>query len=622
MQAIAALEKSHCLTNQERTILTENYIFLRRIEHHLQIMFNLQNHRLPSEPLQRDRLALQLGYRTKDGQADRERFDKELADRQLRNRQILDHLLHEAFADDEAPAPETDLVLDPEPQPEYASEVLSKYGFRDPGRAFQLLQALAHERIVFLSPRRCRHFLAAIAPNLLREIAKTPDPDGTLLSLEQVSDSLGGKRVLWELFSSTPPALRMFVRLCASSPYLTGILTSNPGMIDELMDALILDRLPSEAELDGTAKELCRRAEDLGPILQSFKNSVHLRVGVRDVLGKEDIRDTHQVLAMTAEACLREVVDREYSRLTQRYGEPTDEAGQPSDLVILGLGKLGAREPNYHSDLDIIFVYRADGSTAVSSSRGRESTTNAHFYNQLAQRVIQSINQRHAWGRLYDVDVRLRPSGRNGVLAVPLEQLNEYFSSGAGELWERLALIKGRPIYGKPRARELIQNAVHRIISGLKWQPSMAEQVRSMRMKLEENASDRNLKRSAGGTVDVEFIAQLLQLRYAAQHRDVLEPGTIAALEKLEQRRLLTPARSQALRDGYHFLRRVESGLRLLNTSARHDLPTDEGEFLKLAYLLGDLTAAEIAQRTEAIRAENRRLFNEIFDELSHPAHA
>ena len=116
--------------------------------------------------------------------------------------------------------------------------MLGKYGFHDVKGAYRNLMALGEEKIRFLSTRRCRHFLAAIAPQLLQAIAATPDPDSTLVNLDKVSDSLGGKGVLWELFSFNPPSLRLYVELCAYSPYLSGILTSNPGMIDGLMDSL------------------------------------------------------------------------------------------------------------------------------------------------------------------------------------------------------------------------------------------------------------------------------------------------------------------------------------------------------------------------------------------------
>jgi glutamate-ammonia-ligase adenylyltransferase len=258
--------------------------------------------------------------------------------------------------------------------------------------------ALTTERVSFLSTRRCRHFLASIAPHLLKAVSETPDPDSTLMNLSKVSDSLGGKGVLWELFSFNPPSLRLYVRLCASSPYLSGILTSNPGMIDELMDSLVLDKLPTYDSLNATLHDLCRGAEDLDPILHSFKSFQHLRVGVRDILGKEDLRDSHRALSDIAEVCLQQIARREFEGLVEKYGRPfkKSEEGVRDECgwTIVAMGKLGGREPNYHSDLDVVFLFEADGQTEPEK-RGRRGdvTTNQHFFSQLGQRIIKIVTR-------------------------------------------------------------------------------------------------------------------------------------------------------------------------------------------------------------------------------------
>ena len=157
----------------------------------------------------------------------------------------------------------------------------------------------------------------------MQAIAATPDPDFTLVNLSKVSDSLGGKGVLWELFSFNPPTLHLYVELCSSSQYLSGILTSNPGMLDELMDSLLLDKLPTLEVLDATLAELCRGAEDIDPILHSFKNAQQLRVGVRDILGKETIEATTGALSDIAADLPAADHAAEYDKLTAKLGEPT-----------------------------------------------------------------------------------------------------------------------------------------------------------------------------------------------------------------------------------------------------------------------------------------------------------
>lgn len=614
LEAIRRLETAGCLTHQERTILEDSYAFLRKVEHRLQIMFDLQTHRLPDSAAELRRLAIRMNY--SDGATTSlAQFQSEYAAKTELNRRILDHLLHSAFADDESASAESDLVLDPAPSRQVMNDVLGPYGFHKVEEAYENLMALATEKIPFLSTRRCRHFLASIAPRLLKAISTTPDPDFTLRSLAGVSDSLGGKGVLWELFSFNPPTLRLYVQLCASSPYLAGVLTSNPGMIDELLDSLLLDKLPDRDELERTLTELCRGAADIGPILHSFKHAMHLRVGVRDILGKADITVANQALGDIMEAILSRVAEDEYQRLVERYGEPIiadgPRAGEACELVMVALGKLGGREPNYHSDADVIFLYEAEGATRTT--RGAKSgTSNSHFFGQLAQRIIKVVTHLGPPGRLYEMDARLRPAGAAGPLAISLADFARYHAEGDAQLWERQALCKARPIYGSTLAHIKTQHSIRQAIVETPWQSRFAHEIYQMRKRLEAAASPANLKRAPGGMMDIEFVVQRLQLEHASAHPSILVPGTLEAIAALESAGLLPGDEARWWSDAYLFLRRVESGLRLLNTTARHDLPQDAADLRRLAYLLG-LSPERLEGRCYDLMAENRRRFQKWF---------
>ena len=187
--AIERLEHAGCLTHQERTILEDNYSFLRKTEHRLQIMFDLQTHELPVTDVEIHKLARRLGYRAAGDVTALEAFKKDYADRTAVNRRILDHLLHDAFPESAETEPEIDLVNDPDPSPETIERVLGRYPFRDVHAAYDNLMSLSRESIPFLSTRRCRLFLASIAPRLLAAIAQTPDPDATLITLSRVARS-------------------------------------------------------------------------------------------------------------------------------------------------------------------------------------------------------------------------------------------------------------------------------------------------------------------------------------------------------------------------------------------------------------------------------------------------
>ena len=202
-----------------------------------------------------------------------ETFTTDYQQKTVLNRKILDHLLHDAFGEEDSPEPEVTWCLNPAPEPPQIAAVMGRYPFHDEGGVSKPDDPFASGTRFLSTPPRCRRPLASMAPRLLPAIAATPDPDQTLVSLSKVSDSLGGKGVLWELFSFNPPSLHLYVELCASSPYLSSILTSNPGMIDELMDSLVLDKLPKRETLAANLEDLSRGAEDLDLILHSFKNA-------------------------------------------------------------------------------------------------------------------------------------------------------------------------------------------------------------------------------------------------------------------------------------------------------------------------------------------------------------
>ena len=614
--AIGRLENAGCLSMTERTLLEENYVFLRRIEHVLQIMFDRQTHSLPDSDDELHKLAIRLGYSTDDGDP-LIKFKSDLQEKTRVNRSILDHLLHDAFPENEEIAPEVDLVLGPSPSDTDIEAILSPYGFGDPQKAYRQILELARENIPFLNSRRCRHFFAAIVPSLLKEISAAPNPDETLISLTRVSASLGGKAVLWELFSFNPQVLRLYVRLCAASPYLSEILISNPGMLDELLDSLTLSQHPDIGELRLLLDELCGPADDIEPILHGFKNTMHLRVGVRDILRKDDVQTTTAMLCDVAEVCLQRIARREYDRMVRRYGVPfhPSTAGEPtsapSRFVILGVGKLGGREPNYHSDMDVLFLYESEGYTrhVAPNRESTETTSCQHFFSGLSQRIIRAVTKIGPAGRLYEMDPRLRPTGRSGSLAVSFDEFARYFDSGDGQLWERQALCKARPIFGEPDACDTAMRLVHDAIIDTGWSDTDAEAIRDTRYQLERTANISNLKRGLGGTVDLEFIVQLLQLKHCHEHPGVLESNTFQAISALNDANVLSDEQAGYLRESYAFLRSVEARLRLMNTTARHDLPTRPSELETLAYLLDQSDRYTLIEQIDAYRKENRSRF-------------
>jgi len=595
-------------------------------------MFDMQVHTIPSDEVELIKVAKRMGFKDQPELSALQQFQQILTETTQSNRTVLNHLLHDAFGlafgslhdtqgrqhrfdQDKVPL-EVDLILDPDPDPAMINEVLEPYGFKEVQRALSNLMELASERTQFLSSRRCKHFLASVAPALLSELSKTPDPDASLVKLATVSDCLGAKGVLWELFSYNPPTLSLYVRLCASSDYLVGILKSNPGMIDELVDALQMDRLPTQDWLGENMREMSKGAVDLLPILHSFKNTQHMRVGVRDILGRDDVVETHRALSDVAEACLATATKYQTEAMFEKHAkngkiEELKELELP--LVILGLGKLGGQEPNYHSDLDIIFVYNSEPQLVSEfESRLADGISCQFFFSELAAAITRFVGHSDRHGRLYEIDGRLRPTGRSGALAVSFDEFERYFESGKGKLWERQALCKARPVFGSDANRTSVMDLVYKAITVQPWVDEWKAGIRSMRVAMQNDCSERNLKRGAGGTVDVEFITQMLQLKHAGKDKSILVQGTRDALARFKSLGILDAQTADQLEAGYQLLRSVEARLRLMNTTARHDLPNEPKQLAKLAYLLN----YEDAQRLESTVAENRKTIRDIFDRV------
>jgi glutamate-ammonia-ligase adenylyltransferase len=639
LSAIRALAQAGCLTEQEERILDDTYRFLRKLEHRLQLMFDLQTHRLPDDADELARLARRMGYHARssapassapaasaglDGMSAQSRrpeledvpFTPPLSARPLLvdpldaflfdldaktelNRVILHHLLHQAFEEDEQTvAPEADLVLDPQPDEVTIAAVLDRYGFRDVRGAYQNLSQLAQEAVPFLSARRCRHFLASIAPRLMREIGLTPDPDQTLTNLEKVTASLGAKAVLWELFSFNPPSLKLCLDLCAGSQFLSDILINNPGMIDELLDSLVLNRPRTLDELRSELAALCANATDVGPILHSFRDKELLRIGVADLLRKTPESQTAAGLSDLAETIVGQIAALELPRVVRRFGEPRLADGEGCRWAVLALGKLGGRELSYHSDLDLVLVYEGDSGPGAT-------TDNRQLFSELARQIIRAVGGHGTAGRLYAVDMRLRPTGGSGSLAVPLTEFERYYAVGGGQRWERQALTKARAIVGEPEFRKTVESAARRLAYDGSADPGLADEVRSMRSRIAAGHG-QDLKRGPGGLVDVDFAVQLLQLRHATGRPDLQSPNTCAAIAALYAARLLSDDEHADLRAGYDFLRLTQNRLRGMTNRAADELPDDPAALTKLARRLGfesaDTFLTELRERSQRVR--------------------
>lgn len=551
--------------------------------------------------------------------------------------QLLPRLLRDSLGDWQPADAAAELVLDPDPDPDpsLVAEVLAADGLAAEPEVLADLRRLATEPVPYLSHRRTRHHLAAIAAGLLREIGTTPDPHQTLRRLADVSDSLGGKAGLWELFRVMPQTMSLFVRMGGGSPYLCRLLVQNPGMVDELIDSLERDRLPTPAWLESTSRTLCpptaaATVNELGvdqvTILQGFKNAAHLQIGVRDCLGKDTLEATQAALTATAETVLRRSWDEHQQRLADQFGDPATAEGQPVEGVLLALGSLAACQTNYRSCLSLALLHTAAGQTRRRAGGPRTTVPIADFFSEAAVGMAETVGGQPASGQLYRLRwpaIASTPRQRPGTVAdgrprsLLLDTAAAHFLRGQASLAQRLMLCQARPISGSDALRQRVRQSIIQWLTAAAWFPAFAEPIRQMRRSAEADAASGDLKRAAGGSCDVELLTQMLQLRYGRQAPHILVAGTIDALQQIAAAGLMEPDEAAALQANYRLLCQVESKLCLLDLPQRHSLPSDRASLEQLAYLMQSADADSIVADCRQAAADNRRRFDHWIDRLS-----
>jgi glutamate-ammonia-ligase adenylyltransferase len=362
---------------------------------------------------------------------------------------------------------------------------------------------------------------------------------------------------------------------------------------------------------------------DIQGVMQGFKNAAHLRIGVRDLLGKESLESTHAALASTAESILRRTAEWTQRELADQYGDPVNDRGEPIDYVIVALGKLGGREPNYHSVLEAVFLVTGEGQTRRRVGGNRKTITTQDFFDELTLRLYRTVRDASTRSRMYDfaTPLAISQSTADGRRVMSLDTLKEHFLNRRADLRDRLAICKARAISGRPESRTTIDAAIREMLIAGGWGTGDAHELLALRQGMEQTAAQDNLKRAVGGSVDVELATQGLQLKHASDHPEIVVPGTIEALGQIAEAGLIDRALATKLQGNYRFLREVESKLRLLDTPGRHEIPEDSGSLRRLAFLLnrgGSLKDAEqIVAQCRDVRADNRRLFNSVIGLLS-----
>ncbi len=376
--------------------------------------------------------------------------------------------------------------------------------------------------------------------------------------------------------------------------------------------ALLANWNAMRAAHDSPQRESPRHPE----LLRRFRRKMSMRIAYRDVANVASTAEIVEELTRLAEFCLREVLFVARSLWNRRLGEPWNEAtDQPALFCVLGLGKLGGQELNFSSDIDLVFLYEGDGCTRRGSRLSQ--TSNAEYFQRLGETISQLLNARDGAGFLFRADLRLRPGGAAAPLVPAMEAVENYYAA-TGQTWERLALIKARPVAGDlALGAELLEN-LHSFRYPRHPPPSLAAEIAAMKQRTEREivgaaALERDVKSGFGGIREIEFFTQAMQLLHAGRFPFLQTHSTIAALEQLVRYGLLEAATGSFLEETYWLLRRIEHRVQMADEQQTHELPAEDSEREAIGRSLGfaDLASfdRDLRSRRERVRAVYSTLF-------------
>ena len=573
--------------------LIDDYRFLRRLEHRLQMVEDAQTHVLPSDRAGIARIGVFLGY---------PQADAFVAD-------LLGHLTsverHYAELFEHAPSlsgPGNLVFTGVEDDPE-TLRTLSRLGFNKPPPVAALLRGWHHGRLRATRSQRAREILTELVPELLRTFGATPHPDTALLRFDQFLSRLPAGVQFFSLFHANPGLLELVAEIMAGAPRLAEQLAQHPALLDPVLTEGFFAAPPERSALAADLDQVLAVARDYEDTLDGLRRWAgerRFQVGVQLLRRALDGRQTGEILADIAETALAALLPAVEAEFARRHGRVPGGV-----LAVIGMGRLGSREMTLASDLDLILIYDLPPGSEMSD--GPHPLPIASYYARLSQRLIGAITAPTAEGRLYEVDMRLRPSGASGPIASNLPSFTRYQRESAWT-WEHMALTRARPVAGDPALRMRIADAIGSVLASKRDALRLLVDVADMRRRI-ANENPRpslwDLKNRRGGLIDLEFIVQYLQLREAASSPQLLCCGTEQAVRTLAAVGALSPQAQRELLDALALLRHVQALLTLLR-----DGPADEGAFSEAdaATLARCAGAVDFARLDADITAATKRV--------------
>jgi glutamate-ammonia-ligase adenylyltransferase len=607
-EALRRLAAARRIDPAAATALIDDYRFLRRLEHRLQMVDDLQTHLLPADRAGIERIAIFLAY---------SHTDAFIAD-------LLGHLgsVEKQYAElfEQAPSlagPGNLVFTGVEDDPE-TLRTLSRLGFVDPAAIAALVRGWHHGRLRATRSQRAREILTELVPALLRIFGATPHPDAALLRFDRFLSRLPAGVQFFSLFHANPGLLDLVAEIMSGAPRLAEQLAQRPALLDAVLAEGFFTPIPNPAGLAADLGQLLAVARDYEDVLDALRRWAgerRFQVGVQLLRRALNGAQAGAALADIAETTLATLVPAVEAEFARRHGRVPG-----GTFAVIGMGRLGSREMTLASDLDLIMIY--DVTPGIEASEGPHPLPIPSYYARLSQRLIGAITAPTAEGRLYEVDMRLRPSGASGPIATSLAGFARYQREAAWT-WEHMALTRARPVAGDAALRRRLGEAVATVLAAPRDPERLLLDVDDMRRRIaEENPgpSRWDLKNRRGGLLDLEFIVQYLLLRGATASPQILHCGTGQALRALGAAHILDPEAQRELLEALALLRHVQAVLTLLRDGPSATDTLSEADTATLARCAGAVDFARLDADITAAAARVRGWYERLVGEPARRA--
>ncbi|WP_289019865.1 bifunctional [glutamate--ammonia ligase]-adenylyl-L-tyrosine phosphorylase/[glutamate--ammonia-ligase] adenylyltransferase [Desulfobacter postgatei] len=556
--------------------LKQAYHFLRLVENRLQAYQDRQTHDIPDNPVQRQILALSMGY------VDEDAFYAELSRIQGVVHKHFSRLLVQADDEDkDNSSQELKQIWDSITDPQFQGEDLSISGYQDTGSVVRLLKALAAHPHTRQLSQTGRNKLSQLLPRLIKKVGEHPDAEEVMAKLIDLVTTIERRTCYLSLLIENKGALDTLIVLARKSPWIISFLSQHPVLLDELIYPESLYSPPKRDMLEREMESLMARVPQDDPeylleALNIFRQINTLRVAAADVSGNFPLMKVSDHLTWIAETILNQVVASSWQIVTEKYGYPKGMEGKGVEgcgFIAIAYGKVGGLEMGYKSDLDMVFIFDAEPGITSGTERSVDIT---RFYSNLGQRIIHALTMHTSAGTLYGADMRLRPGGDSGTIITHIQTYEDYLENQAWT-FEHQALIRARPVAGDPALFKRFDTIRKKILTRKRDDATlkkevgqMREKMRAQRLKYEPGVF--NLKQSRGGIVDIEFLVQYLVLRHACDYPDIVEwTDNIRLLQALSVDALISGEESSILQNAYVAMRRAIHRLTLQERSATVD---------------------------------------------------